>query len=74
MNRGAKILTVFLGGIALGTILGVLFAPEKGSDTRKKIADNAKKLNDSLREKINEAKSKNRNGTSRVEEEADEFI
>ena len=32
----SKILTGVLIGAAAGTILGILFAPEKGLDTRKK--------------------------------------
>jgi gas vesicle protein len=31
-----------VAGIAAGTLLGVLFAPEKGSDTRKKISTKSK--------------------------------
>lgn len=38
MNSG-KILLGVLAGIAIGAIAGILFAPEKGSTTRKKITD-----------------------------------
>jgi len=43
MNRTAKIITAFAAGAAAGALLGVLFAPAKGSDTREKIKDKAKK-------------------------------
>ena len=43
-----------ISGIAAGTILGVLFAPDKGTNTRKKIIDKQKSLRNSLRKKTNE--------------------
>ncbi|MFC4635429.1 YtxH domain-containing protein [Dokdonia ponticola] len=42
-----------LAGIAVGTILGVLIAPDKGSNTRKKIVEKGKDTSDSFKEEIN---------------------
>ncbi|GAY30137.1 hypothetical protein IMSAGC014_00581 [Bacteroidaceae bacterium] len=37
--KGLNLFVAFLGGAVVGAAAGVLFAPEKGEDTRKKIAD-----------------------------------
>jgi gas vesicle protein len=39
MKDSGGILAAFLGGAVIGGVLGILFAPESGEETRKKIAD-----------------------------------
>lgn len=51
MNSG-KLLLGVLGGVAAGALLGVLFAPEKGSKTRKKIMNKANEGADALKDKF----------------------
>lgn len=43
-----KIVAGVLAGVAVGAILGVLFAPNKGSETRQKLSESVKGLGKDL--------------------------
>ena len=53
MSSG-KVLLGVLAGVAAGALLGVLFAPDKGSVTRKKISKKSEDYAEGLTEKFNE--------------------
>jgi gas vesicle protein len=53
MDSGKVALGV-LAGIAAGAILGILFAPAKGTETRKKICRKGEDCADDSKEKFNE--------------------
>lgn len=52
-NDTGKLIGALLLGAAIGGVLGILFAPDKGSVTRKKIAGKTDDLAESLKEKFN---------------------
>ena len=49
-----KVLASVLAGAAAGAILGILFAPDKGTETRRKIAEKGADLADSVKGKVSE--------------------
>jgi gas vesicle protein len=53
MDTG-KVLLGMLAGVAAGALLGVLFAPEKGSKTRRKICREGEDLTNDVKEKFDE--------------------
>ncbi|RTY75422.1 YtxH domain-containing protein [Flavobacterium sp. ZB4P23] len=50
--KADKIILGVLGGVAVGALLGVLFAPEKGEKTRRKIMDKSNDYADELKGKL----------------------
>ncbi len=49
-----KLVTGIIIGAAVGAALGILFAPDSGKETRKKIAKKGTDLGDTVRNKFNE--------------------
>ena len=56
MANNGKLIAALLLGAAAGATLGVLFAPDKGSETRRRLADRASELGDGLNERLNKGK------------------
>ncbi|MBC7828992.1 MAG: YtxH domain-containing protein [Chitinophagaceae bacterium] len=52
MNSTSKIIAATLAGVATGALLGLLFAPDKGEETRRKISEKYTDLNDTIRNKV----------------------
>lgn len=52
MSTGRIILGT-LAGLAAGAVIGILFAPDKGTSTRKKIVDRGEDYVENLKGKIN---------------------
>jgi len=51
-NNTGKIIGALLVGVAVGGLLGVLFAPDKGSVTRRKLLSKGEDLKDAVSEKL----------------------
>jgi gas vesicle protein len=51
-NNTATLVTVALAGAAAGALLGILFAPDKGSITRSKLTGRARQLAGDLTESL----------------------
>lgn len=73
-NSSGKIISALLLGAAIGSALGILFAPDKGSETRKKISTKGNDLTDAVKEKIQELIEEFKNETDAVQGKAKEFV
>lgn len=77
MSDNSKTLTALLVGAAAGAVLGLLLAPDKGSNMRNKLLkfgrETGEELGSYLDEGINYAKSKFDDGKSKVSGLADDI-
>lgn len=69
----SKVLLGFLAGAAAGALAGILLAPDKGSETRKKIAGKAGDISNSVKNRFNEFIDGVKDTYSNVKEETEEM-
>jgi gas vesicle protein len=72
MSKG-KVLLGVLAGVAIGAALGVLFAPDKGWNTRKRIVKKGEDLTNDLRDKFEEFLDNISVKVDEVKEEVNDF-
>ena len=72
--KNNNVLLVILGGVAVGAALGILFAPAKGSETRKKIADKGNDLKDNFKDSLSKLTDKISKSVEGFKDEAQDLI
>ena len=68
-----KVLLGFIAGAAVGAIAGVLFAPDSGENTRKKIADKSGDWTDAAKDSFNGLIDGVKNAYSTTKDKMEEF-
>jgi len=66
--KGTKTILGFIAGVSIGAIAGILLSPEKGSDTRRKIADRTSEFGNSLVDCFTDFIKGNKKVTTRKED------
>ena len=72
-NNTGKVLGAIFLGAAIGGALGILFAPDKGSETRKKIKTKGNDLTGAVKEKFDKIVDKFKKEVDAVTEQANDF-
>jgi gas vesicle protein len=71
--KSGKVLLGVLAGVSVGTLLGILFAPDKGWNTRKRISKNGEDYTETLKEIFKELIDSISEKYKKVKEEVSDF-
>lgn len=72
-NNTGKLIGALLLGVAVGGALGILFAPGKGSETRKKLSEKGDDFTDAMKKKFNDILEQIKKEVDTAKDKADEF-
>ena len=72
-NNTGKLLGAILLGAAIGGAFGILFAPDKGSETRKKIKSKGNDISDAVKEKFDRIVDKFKKEVEAVKDQANDY-
>ena len=73
-NNTGKLIGALILGTAIGGALGILFAPAKGSVTRKRIAGKSDDFTDAIKEKFNDLLEEIKKEAETVKSKTHEFM
>ena len=71
MKTTKTVLVGLLAGVTAGALLGVLLAPDKGTETRRKIISKSGELADGLKDKFNDFVDRSTTKTESIRQEAE---
>ena len=73
-SNNGKLISALLVGAAIGGALGILLAPDKGSETRKKISDKSTDLTGAVKDKFDSIVKKFKKEVDAVKDQASEYV
>ncbi|MDZ4757932.1 MAG: YtxH domain-containing protein [Bacteroidota bacterium] len=73
-NTTVKVIGALVAGALVGAALGVLFAPDKGSNTRNKLVSGAKNLADDLKQKMKDEANSLRKKAENMEDTIEDKV
>lgn len=74
MDSTTKVLLGFIAGISVGSVLGLLYAPQKGSTTRRRIARKSGDIVDDVRDMLDDSVDEIKDRYKSTKKEAKEWV